>query len=104
MAENDLIPKKCGADKQIVSREDSLLDIFTDENLLCHNLREMNTALTQCFNALQTEVKSDANILPQVTPELLKTIGLFLRGEELRNAEGTLVLFLKEERTDNENQ
>ena len=36
MAENDLIPKKCGADKQIVSREDSLLDIFTDENLLCH--------------------------------------------------------------------
>ena len=91
MAENDLIPKKCGADKQIVSREDSLLDIFTDENLLCHNLREMNTALTQCFNALQTEVKSDAHILPQVTPELLKTIGLFLRGEELRNAEGTLV-------------
>ena len=91
MADNNLIPENGGTENQIVPRENALLDIFTDENLHCHNLREMNTALTRCFNALQTEVQSDASLLNQVTPKLLKTIGLFLRGEEIRHAEGTLV-------------
>lgn len=91
MADNNMIPENGGTENRIVPRENALLDIFTDENLHCHNLREMNTALTRCFNALQTEVQSDASLLNQVTPKLLKTIGLFLRGEEIRHAEGTLV-------------
>lgn len=91
MADNNPIPENAGTENQIIPRESALLDIFTNENLHCHNLREMNTALTRCFNALQTEVQSDASVLPQVTPKLLKTIGLFLRGEEIRHAEGTLV-------------
>ncbi len=91
MAEHDLIPGINGSDNKNAKREETLLDIFTDENLHCHNLREMNTALTRCFNALQTEIQSDTRILPRLTPKLLETIGLFLRGEELRHAEGTLV-------------
>lgn len=78
-------------DKQIIARENALLNLFTDENLHCHNLREMNNSLMQYFNALQIEVQSDASVLPQVSPMLLKTIGLFLRGEELHHAKGTLV-------------
>lgn len=91
MADHNLIPENAGTENQIVPRENALLDIFTDENLHCHNLREMNTALMRCFNALQTEVQSKASVLSQISPKLLKTIGLFLRGEEIHHAEGTFV-------------
>ena len=95
MADNEIIPDGNSAERHLSQREDALLDIFSEENLHCHNLREMDTALTRCFNALQTEVREDGSILPRITPKLLKTIGLFLRGEELRHAEGTLVADLE---------
>ena len=91
MAENEIVHVDNNTENLTIHREEALLDIFTEENLHCHNLREMNTALSRCFNALQTEILSEASLVPKATPDLLKTIGLFLRGEELRHAEGTLV-------------
>ena len=76
---------------EIVHRDNSLLDIFSEENLHCHNLREMNTSLTRRFSVLQTEVQSSAQQLRSITPGLFRAAGAFLRGEEIRQAEGSLV-------------
>ena len=76
---------------ETVHRDNSLLDIFSEENLHCHNLREMNTSLTRRFSALQTEVQSSAQQLRNITPGLFRAAGAFLRGEEIRQTEGVLV-------------
>ena len=75
----------------MISRDDALLDIFTEENLHCHNLREMDTAISRCFNALQFEAQENARIIPHATPELLQIIGAYLRGKEIRSADATLI-------------
>ena len=84
---SDAIETSC----EIVHRDNSLLDIFSEENLHCYNLREMNTSLTRRFSALQTEVQSSAQQLRSITPGLFRAAGAFLRGEEIRQAEGSLV-------------
>ncbi len=88
---NDTSADAIGTSGKIVHRDNSLLDIFSEENLHCHNLREMNTSLTRCFSALRTEVQSNAQQLLNITPGLLQAAGAFLRGEEIRQTEGSLV-------------
>lgn len=78
-------------ESQMTKREESLLDVFTEENLHCHNLRKMNSSLTRCFNVLQEEVESNANQLIAIPPKMLKAVSAFLKGQELKNAEGMLV-------------
>lgn len=88
---NDISSDAIETSGEIVHRDNSLLDIFSEENLHCHNLREMNTSLTRRFSALQTEVQSSAQQLRSITPGLFRAAGAFLRGEEIRQAEGSLV-------------
>ena len=88
---NDISSDAIETSGEIVHRDNSLLDIFSEENLHCHNLREINTSLTRRFSALQTEVQSSAQQLRSITPGLFRAAGAFLRGEEIRQAEGSLV-------------
>lgn len=87
----DISSNAIGMSDEIIHRDSSLLDIFSDENLYCHNLREMDTSLTRCFNVLQAEVQSDAQQMVNITPGLFEAVGVFLRGEEILHAEGYLV-------------
>ncbi len=87
----DNLPGDNGEVGRIIPREEALLDIFSEKNLHCHNLREMDSALIRCFKVLQTEIEADAQTLLNVSPKLLEMIGGFLKGGELRHAEGTLV-------------
>lgn len=88
---NEIVPNNNEDNAQIIPRDTAMLDIFTEENLRCHNLQEMDTSISRCFSALQTEVHGNTQVIPRITPDLLRAVGAFLRGKEIRSANGTLV-------------
>ena len=88
---SEITPHNNEHNTQIIARDAALLDIFTEENLRCHNLQEMDTSISRCFNALRTEVQGNTQVIPRITPDLLQAVGAFLRGKEIRNADNALV-------------
>ena len=89
--DNEIVHKNNAIKAHSTARDSALLDVFTEKDFICHNLQEMDTVISRCFNALQTEVQENAQAIPDITPEFFKTVGLLLRGKEIRRADSTLI-------------
>ena len=65
----------------LIPRDKALLDIFSDRDLHCHNLLEMDNPLAHCFDALKDcIVTSNSGKTHAVTPDTVLALIAYLKG------------------------
>ena len=67
----------------IIKRNPALLDIFTEQQIHCKNLAELDTPIGRCFDLLQTDLKQNSmSVVQKATPDLLSAVDMFLKGKK----------------------